>query len=77
MPQLQKGIWNDFFGCRWTYGDLKRIKPTLTDEQCSKVIQRLYDEWDKRVGLNEDVVEMMIDSVLYWEERNKVGVFKV
>lgn len=77
MPQVTKGIWNEYFGCRWTWDDLLRINPSLTDDQCSKVIQRLHKEWDCRVGLNEDVVTMMIDSVLYWEAQEKVGIYKV
>ena len=76
MPKVSKDCFNESFACMWTWDDLKRINPKLTDEQCRKVIQRLYDEWNCRIGLNEDMVEMMIDSVLYWEAQEKVGIHR-
>ena len=77
MPIKLINTFDIEIGCRWEYSDFKKMRPNITDEQCKKVIQRLYDEFDAKVGLNSDIVESMIDSVLYWEEQEKVGIHKV
>lgn len=71
MPKKSIDCWSSKIGCSWDWDDLRKINSSLTDKQCEKVIQRLFDEFDQSVGLNRNIVGMMIDSVIYWERQEK------
>ena len=66
----KKGLscWKDHFTLYWNLDDLRKVVPTLTDEQCAGIFQRLYDEYDPRVGMNNDVIEMITLSYLRREK---------
>ena len=47
----------------WHIEDVQSIRPDLTDEQASIVLQRLKKSHDASVGINWDVIDCVADSL--------------